>query len=77
MTAEDARQEIVQEIIRLRQENGISQKRLGELSGVQQPIIARMETGATTPQLSTMLKLLLPFGKTLAVVSYGDVGENK
>lgn len=77
MTAEDARQEIVQEIIRLRQENGISQKRLGELSGVQQPIIARMETGATTPQLSTMLKLLLPFGKTLAVVSYGDARESK
>lgn len=77
MTAEDARQEIVQEIIRLRQENGISQKRLGEMSGVQQPIIARMETGATTPQLSTMLKLLLPFGKTLAVVSCGDAGESK
>ena len=31
MTAEDARQEIVQEIIRLRQENGISQHFLGLL----------------------------------------------
>lgn len=77
MTAEEAKQEIVQEIIRLRQENGWSQKHLGELSGVQQPIIARMETGATTPQLSTMIKLLLPFGKTLAVVPAEDAGKKK
>lgn len=59
---------IMEEIIDARKEKGISQKRLEELSGVKQPVIARMERGATSPQLDTVLKLLAPLGKTLAVV---------
>ncbi len=51
-----------------RQEKGISQKKLEELSVVKQPIIARMEKGSTSPQLTTILKVLAPLGKTLAVV---------
>jgi len=38
------------------------------MSGVKQPVIARMETGSTSPQLDTILKILAPLGKTLAVV---------
>lgn len=59
---------LIGEIIKARQEQGISQKRLEELSGVKQPIIARMEKGSTSPQLDTVLKVLAPLGKTLAVV---------
>lgn len=59
---------IIGEIIKARQEQGISQKKLEELSGVKQPIIARMEKGYTSPQISTILKILAPLGKTLAVV---------
>lgn len=59
---------IMEEIIDARKEKGISQKRLEELSGVKQPVIARMERGATSPQIDTVLKLLAPLGKTLAVV---------
>ncbi len=59
---------IMEEIISARKEKGISQKKLEELSGVKQPVIARMESGATSPQLDTVLKLLAPLGKTLAVV---------
>ena len=55
----------------LRKEKGISQKQLEELSGVKQPVIARMEKGYTSPQLDTILKLLLPLGKTLAIVPLG------
>ncbi|MBS5424239.1 helix-turn-helix transcriptional regulator, partial [Streptococcus sp.] len=44
------------------------QKKLEELSGVKQPVIARMETGKTAPQLDTVLKILASLGKTLAVV---------
>ena len=64
----DLRVAIIGEIIRARQEKGISQKKLEELSGVKQPIIARMEKGTTSPQIDTILKVLLPLGKTLAVV---------
>lgn len=56
------------ELIRARHEQGISQKRLEELSGVKQPVIARMEKGYTSPQIDTMLKVLAALGKTLAIV---------
>lgn len=59
---------LIGEIIKARQEKGLSQKKLEELSGVKQPIIARMEKGYTSPQLDTILKVLAPLGKTLAVV---------
>lgn len=64
----DLRVSIIGELIKARQEKGISQKKLEELSGVKQPVIARMEKGSTSPQLSTILKVLAPLGKTLAVV---------
>ena len=59
---------LIGEIIKARQEQGMSQKRLEELSGVKQPVIARMEKGSTSPQLDTVLKVLAPLGKTLAIV---------
>lgn len=64
----DLRVSIIGELIRARQEQGISQKKLEELSGVKQPVIARMEKGITSPQIDTILKVLAPLGKTLAVV---------
>ena len=59
---------LVGELIKARNEKGISQKKLEELSGVKQPRIARMEKGRTSPQVSTLLKVLAPLGKTLAIV---------
>ena len=59
---------LIGELIKARQEKGLSQKKLEELSGVKQPIIARMEKGVTNPQLDTILKVLAPLGKTLAIV---------
>lgn len=59
---------IMGELIRARQERGISQKKLEEMSGVKQPVIARMEKGYTSPQIDTLLKVLAPLGKTLAIV---------
>lgn len=64
----DLRVALIGELIKARQEKGLSQKKLEELSGVKQPIIARMERGSTDPRLDTVLKILAPLGKTLAVV---------
>ncbi len=64
----DLRVALIGELIKARQEKGLSQKQLEELSGVKQPIIARMEKGTTNPQIDTILKVLAPLGKTLAVV---------
>ena len=71
ISASNLRVALIGELIKARQERGISQKKLEELSGVRQPIIARMEKGSTTPQLDTFLKVLAPLGKTLAVVPIG------
>lgn len=70
----ELRVSLIGELIKARQEQGISQKKLEELSGVKQPIIARMEKGSTNPQISTLLKVLAPLGKTLAIV---PLNENK
>lgn len=61
-----------------RKTRGFTQKELADVSGVRQPIIARFEKGASDPQLSTVLRLLAPLGKTLAVVPLdADEGEEE
>ena len=60
------------ELIDARPKKGISQKRLEELSGVSQPVIARMERGATSPQVSTLLKVLRPLGLTVKIVPVSE-----
>ena len=64
----DLRVALIGELIKARKERGLSQRELEALSGVKQPVIARMERGTTNPQLDTILKVLAPLGKTLAVV---------
>lgn len=56
------------ELIKARQEKGICQKQLEEMTGVRQPVISRMEQGKTSPRLDTVLKILSSLGKTLKVV---------
>lgn len=68
IAASNLRVALIGELIKARQERGISQKKLEELSGVKQSIIARMEKGTTNPQIDTLLKVLAPLGKTLAIV---------
>ena len=63
----DLRVALIGELVKARQERGITQKKREELSGVKQPVIARMENGSTTPNLSTVLKVLAPLGKTLYI----------
>ena len=59
---------IIAEMVKARNEKGLSQRQLGELSGVKQPAIARLERGEISPHIDTLLKVLAPLGKTLAVV---------
>ena len=64
----DLRVALIGELIRARKERGITQKQLEEMSGVKQPVIARLEHGTTSPNISTVMKLLAPLGKKLAIV---------
>lgn len=68
--------EILREIVKNRKEHGMTQKELGESTGLAQAFIARIENFKSNPQLDTVLKLLHPLGKTLAVVPISDVGKD-
>jgi DNA-binding XRE family transcriptional regulator len=68
IAASDLRVALIGELIKARKEKGITQQQLEKLSGVKQPVIARLEKGSTSPQLTTVLKILVPLGKTLAIV---------
>ena len=59
---------LIGKIVEAREEKGISQRDLANMTGIKQPVISRMETLKTTPQLNTILKLLVPLGYTLEVV---------
>jgi len=63
-----ARAAIQIELIKARNEKKISQRKLEELTGIRQTTITRIESGKNSPSIDTMLKILAPLGKTLAVV---------
>ena len=64
----DLRVALMADVIKARQEAGMTQRDLEEVSGVSQPVIARMEKCSTSTQVDTLLKVLAAMGKTLAVV---------
>jgi len=70
IAASNLRVGLMTELIKARNEQGLSQRKLEELSGVKQPVIARMENGTNSPQLDTVLRVLAPLGKTLYI---GDI----
>ena len=61
----DLRVALMGEIIAVRKEQGISQRELGKLTGIKQPVIARIESGQSSPRIDTLGKLLAPLGKLL------------
>ena len=73
LAASSLRMQLMVELAHIRRDKGISQRKLEELSGVKQPVIARMENGTNSPQLDTFLKVLWVLGKTLAVVPLEQV----
>lgn len=60
--------QIIGAVLKARNGKGITQKELETISGVKQPLIARIEKGNVDPQLTTLLRILQPLGMTLAVV---------
>lgn len=58
---------LIGKMIEAREEKGLSQRELAELSGVKQPAIARVENMKSTPQIDTLFKILAPLGYTLSI----------
>ncbi len=49
---------LIDDIIAIRNERGITQVELAEMTGLAQPAIARFEAKKTVPQLNTLLKVI-------------------
>ena len=60
--------ELIGKVIEAREAKGLTQAELSELCGVKQPVIARLEKAAHSPQVNTLMKILKPLGYTLSIV---------
>jgi predicted transcriptional regulator len=58
---------IVGEMIKQRQNLKLSQRDLAELCGIPHSSVARIESGKTTPNLSTLIKIFNQLGLSLSV----------
>ena len=65
---ENLQTELIQTIINLRKERGLSQAQLAEKCDLKQAAIARIELGKNSPQVSTLLKILIPLGYKLTII---------
>lgn len=63
-----AKAKLLGEIIDARQELQLTQKKLEALSGIKQPMIAKIENGNVNPSLDSLLRLLVSMDKTIKVV---------
>jgi ribosome-binding protein aMBF1 (putative translation factor) len=70
IAASDLRVAMMIEISEAMAKKGISHEKLETLSGVKRQIIERIERGSTSPQLTAVLNVLAPLGKTLYI---GDI----
>lgn len=61
-------EELILTMIKIREEKNLTQKQLAEICGIKQPSIARMEKQAHSPQLDSLLRVLVPLGYTLQIV---------
>lgn len=59
---------LIRTLVSIREERGLTQTQLAEMSGLKQPMIARLEKSTHSPQLDSLLKVLVPLGYTLQIV---------
>ncbi|MCL2169056.1 MAG: helix-turn-helix transcriptional regulator [Defluviitaleaceae bacterium] len=64
--------DLIGKIVEAREEKGLSQRELAEISGIKQPAIARLESLKATPQIDTLFKVLYPLGYTIEIVPVKD-----
>lgn len=67
---------IMGEVLAARKAAGMTQIELEKVTHVKQAMIARLENNGVDPQLTTILKILRPLGKTLAVVPLSNQEED-
>ena len=61
--------QIISEVIRARRRAGKTQRTLGRATNIHQSVISRLERRGSNTSVRTVLRVLLPLGKTLKVVN--------
>ncbi|MBO6114343.1 MAG: helix-turn-helix transcriptional regulator [Lachnospiraceae bacterium] len=64
--------EIIRAMVEIREEQGLSQSELAKKCNIKQPVIARMEKSVHSPQINSLLKILVQLGYTLQIVPLKD-----
>jgi len=59
---------VIDELVAIRKERGLTQAQLAEAAALAQSAIARLERKAAIPQLDTLLKVAAALGCDIAVV---------
>lgn len=81
LTNEDERlvemeKKLIKTMVSIREEKGYTQAQLAQICNVKQPTIARMEMATHSPQLDSLLRVLVPMGYTLQIVPIRKTGKN-
>ena len=60
--------DLLRTMVSIREEQGLSQADLATKCNVKQPVIARMKKAIHSPQINSLLKVLVPLGYKLQIV---------
>ncbi|MBP5494627.1 MAG: helix-turn-helix transcriptional regulator [Lachnospiraceae bacterium] len=60
--------ELIRTLVEIREKQGLSQAELALKCNIKQSSIARMEKSIHSPQIDSLLKILVPLGYTLKIV---------
>ena len=69
--------EFVQDFIKLRKDNHLTQEAMANQSGVIRLTITRIENLITSPQVNTLIKILEPIGYTVKIVPIDKKKKSK
>lgn len=59
---------LIKTMVKIREEKGLTQTQLARMCDVKQPVIARIESSTHSPQVDSLLRILVPLGYTLQIV---------
>ena len=65
--------DLIRTMVQIRESQGLSQAELVRKCNVKQPVIARMEKDVHSPQVDSLLKILVPLGYRLQIVPIDEV----
>lgn len=67
--------ELIETMIKIREEQGLTQAQLAEMCDMKQSMIARFEKLTHSPRVNTMIEILTQLGYTLKIVPIEKEGQ--